>query len=84
MGLDGGETDLRRLGFGEPSDRPSVTRSSPTSPTGPAGSIGGPSRLACPLAPVWVGNLVLVAGVVAGAGAVVAVAPTARRSPAWR
>jgi hypothetical protein len=71
--IDGGETDLQRLGFWRVLGQ---VKQDPILADLVADRAGRIDRRAFearvhPLAPVWVGNLVLFAGVVAGAGAVV-------------
>ena len=71
--LDRGETDLRRLGFWRalgPVKRDPVLADLVADRAGRIDRRAFEARVH-PLAPVWVGNLVLVAGVVAGVGAVV-------------
>ena len=71
--LDRGETDLRRLGFWRalgPVKRDPVLADLVADRAGRIDRRAFEARVH-PLAPVWVGNLVLIAGVVAGVGAVV-------------
>ena len=71
--LDRGETDLRRLGFWRalgPAKRDPVLADLVADRAGSIDRRAFEARVH-PLAPVWVGNLVLVAGVVVGVGAVV-------------
>jgi hypothetical protein len=71
--LDRGETDLRRLGFWRalgPVKRDPALAGLVADRAGRIDRRAFEARVH-PLAPVWVGNLVLVAGIVAGVGAVV-------------
>jgi hypothetical protein len=71
--VDGGETDLRRLGFWRvlgPVKQDPILADLVADRAGRIDRRAFEARVR-PLAPVWVGNLVLFAGVVAGAGAVV-------------